>query len=238
MAQRYLADGNSIGINMKIHDIPKELRPREKALLNGISSLSETELLALVLGSGSRGHNVLEVAQNLLEQNGGLTQLSGKSFAVLTMENGISEARAFSLLAVFEIAKRIAALKPFDDVIEPEDLFERYKAKLCILEEEQMILLIFNRSKKLIREVMISKGKESSNIPSENQIINELIGVKGSKFVLLHNHPSGICLPSPDDMSFNMKIIERTKGTKYVLLDHLILTNNGYYSFKENGLLF
>lgn len=222
---------------MKIHDIPKELRPREKALLNGVESLTDTELLALILGSGSRGHNVLEVAKNLLEQNGGLFQLSEKNFAILTMENGVSEARAFSLLAVFEIARRIAHKKPYENQTDPEEIFEHYKVKLCSLKEEETTLLIFNRSKKLIREVLVAKGRESKNLPVRNEIINELMGVKGAFFILLHNHPSGVCLPSEEDMNFNRDISKSVHGTKFKLIDHIVIASSGYFSFKENGLI-
>lgn len=223
---------------MKIHDIPKELRPREKALLNGVGSLTDTELLALVLGSGSRGHNVLEVAQNLLEQNGGLVSLSEKTYAVLVTENGVSEARAFSLLAVFEIARRVTHKKPYEDMTNPDEIYEHYKVKVSSLSQEETTLLILNRSKKLIREVVISKGDESKNLPVESQIINELLGVKGAYFLLLHNHPSGICLPSKEDMNFNRDVLRSCKGTKFKLIDHIIVANNGYFSFKENDLMF
>lgn len=222
---------------MKIHDIPRELRPREKALLNGIESLTETELIALVLGSGSRGQNVLETAQNLLEQNGGLNELSKKSFAVLSKEKGISQARAFSLLAVFEIAKRIAHQKPYKSCISPDEIFKHYKVKLCSFDEERTYLLIFNKSKTLIREVLLAKGKEAQNVPVREQIFNELMGVNGSYYLLIHNHPSGICLPSSSDIAFNQSLIESSEGTKFTLLDHVILSSNGYYSFKDNGLI-
>lgn len=222
---------------MKIQDIPKELRPREKALLNGVESLTEAELLALIIGSGSRGHNVLEVAQNLLEQNGGLTQLSKKTFAVLTREKSVSEARAFSLLAVFEIAKRIAQSKPYKDSMSISEIYEHYKVKLCSFEDEHTYILIFNRAKKLIRETLLSKGKETQNVPSKEQVINELLGVNGTGFILLHNHPSGICLPSPGDMAFVRALEECTRGTKFMLIDNVIMSDEGYYSFKENSLI-
>lgn len=220
----------------RISDLPMEMKPREKALKMGISTLSNEELLALILCSGYKGKNVIELSRDILYEYQGFSGLANLHPETLCAIKGVSKAKALSLLASFEIAKRSLAEAPYMSLPDARSIYRHYSLKGALTEEE-LLFLAFDKTKKLRREKKLYSGDECSTFASQRGIIKEAVLSGFPYFAILHNHPSGKALPSCGEIEFTVKLKEKGKELGYSLLDHLIISKGGYFSFKENGLI-
>ena len=201
----------------KIAELPLECRPREKALKEGIVELSSEELLALLIGSGTKGHSALEIARDLLYACGGSAYLPNIGLPFLLSQKGLSLATALRLLAAFELGKRKEWVK-----------FDRSQ-------EEAWIFAFSSTGKPLGRE-LLAKGKGNWVALSPQAVVRSACAFGAGKILFVHTHPNGAPLPSNADLRFTAELLPLLKTLGLTLLDHLILSPMGRYSFKVNGL--
>lgn len=217
-----------------------EDRPREKLLNKGIQSLSDAELIAILLGSGSRELTAVELAKHILGSvQHNLGQLGKKNVHELMQFKGIGEAKAISLIAAMEIGRRrkIDDLTDKKKITASRDVFEFFQPLLCDLPHEEFWVLFLNRSNKIIDKLKISQGGISGTIIDVRIILKAALERLASSVILCHNHPSGNLQPSQADRSITDKLKEASKLLDIALLDHIIVTDTNHFSFLDEGLL-
>lgn len=221
-----------------IDDLPKQDRPRERLIAHGTASLSDVELLAILIGSGTSKINVFTIAKTLLKQYR-LDELKDISYEQLIQIQGIKQAKACQLLACFELAKR--SMKPFKTNIKwdtPKKIYDTLFSDFCFEKSEIVIVLYLNCKLKLLKKSLY-RGTNSFSIQlSYKDIIKEAVNYDAYGIVLIHNHPSGDTTPSRADLEATKSLFQLLNQLDILLLDHLIVSNQGYYSFEENGLFF
>ena len=220
----------------KIKELPKLDRPREKALRYGVNTLSDIELLTLLISSGYQGVNALEIATNLISEFNGLYNLSKAEIFELEKVKGIKDAKALNLSAIFELHKRLLT-KETENVenveVNAEYLYNKYKATLKSNHQEHLILIILNQSRKVIHEKTLYVGTEKNMCYSYRDIWRELYNHHGQYFYLIHNHPGHSSSPSKEDIIFTSELVIQSERLKTPMIDHLIIGENGYYSFQN-----
>lgn len=217
---------------MKIAAIPKGDRPREKAKEHGISSLSDAELIALLLGNGVSGASALEISYSLLQNHGGLPSLSRAPYAFLLNQKGLSEARCLALLAAFEIGRRANAS---GGKYTAERAYAYLKAQNLFCDHEQLLLFFLSRRGKILGQRLLSIGKEGEVDASPRRILSAVLASSSPSFALAHTHPSGSFLPSKEDLEAFASLKEQSRGVGVTLKDFLIASEEGYYSLEERN---
>ena len=215
-------------------------RPREKLYLQGAKRLSTAELVAILLGSGSRGESAVQLAQRILnDANNNLQQLGTMSIAQLKKYKGMGDAKAITILAAMEIANRRAATKVEDRprITCSLDSYNILSAQVADLQYEQFWVLLLNRSNQVMAKRLISTGGVASTVVDVKMVFQPAIELLASGIVLCHNHPSGNLQPSESDIDLTRKIKRSAEDLDIVLLDHIIISPNGYYSFVDEGVL-
>ncbi len=219
----------------KIKDIPKELLPREKALKYGISSLSDSELLALSLGKGTKELNVLGLSSKLLSGKT-LKDFKNITFEELIKIKGIGEAKALQILSIIEIAKRIENEEEKIVFSKPEDVFD-YVKYLSKERQEKLIALYTNTSNELLGEEVIAVGSLNVLRVLPRDIFFPAINLNAYGIILVHNHPNGYAKPSKEDIEFTKKIQELAVQLGFEVLDHIIVGKKDFYSFNQHNLI-
>lgn len=219
---------------MGIKDL--DVLPREKALMYGITSLSDVELVAIILRTGSKTENVLELSKRVVDTFNGLSFLKTATLSELCNIKGLKKTKAFNLLAIFEIAKRVNT--PIDLIITTS--FDAYKfmlPKFESFEQECFYALFLNNGNKVISFKLIAKGTNDLSFFDSNDVIRESIKVSSKRIILFHNHPSGMVEPSEFDILSTLKLKDQLKVFHISLVDHLIICEHNYYSMKDNNML-
>ena len=224
---------------MKVKELNKEERPREKALQHGIAALSNRELLALVLRSGTRSMSALELADEVLRHWSSMGDLGKANMQELMGLSGIKEAKAISLLAAFELRRRIA----FDEVLHapgihhPQDILEWVNQQIGFEQQEHFLVLFLNQKNQLISSRVMFVGTLTNASVHPREIFREAMQLGCAKILCVHNHPSGDPQPSSADISLTRSIEECGVMTAIPLMDHIIVSRNTYFSFAQKGLL-
>ena len=222
-------------------DIPNAERPYEKCLKQGAEALSDAELLAVLLLTGTKGENVLALAKRLLYQDGGagLLGIHQFSFQSLMKLKGIGKVKAVQILCLSELAKRLskASVEPRLRFSSSQSVAEYYMEDLRHRNQEVMKLLLLNSKAELIDETNISKGTVNASLVTPRELFVEALKKEAVSMILLHNHPSGDPTPSRDDILTTKRISECGLLIGIELLDHIIIGNNCYVSFQEENLL-
>ena len=225
----------------KIQDLSALDKPREKAERFGIETLKDEELLALIINVGTVGHSSLDIARDLLHDVRSLSGLINKPYQFFVSFKGLKAAKALTLAAAIEIARRISERQRlvYEEEIEitSDSLYQRYAFSLSSLNQENLVIVILNKNKQIIYETTLYKGNDNTIALSSRDIIHLLIVHNGYYFYLIHNHPDGCLSPSGDDIVFTKKIEEKARQIDVKLLDHLIIGKTGYYSFLHENLL-
>lgn len=224
--------------NIKLKDLSPEDRPREKLILKGRKSLSDSELLAIVIGSGSRTKTAVDLAQEILKNSqNDINRLCNLSYYDLIKFNGIGQAKAVSILASLELGRRRK-----DDGISlnlivksSNDLYEYLKSDFQELIHEECYVVLLNRANRILNKFQISKGGFSGTVVDAKIVFKIALDNHASSIILAHNHPSGSLQPSEQDKVLTEKIKSFGGMIDLPLLDHIIFTNNGYFSFLDNG---
>ena len=219
----------------KIDDLPTLDKPREKAARFGIETLSDEELLALIINVGTVGHSSLDIAREVLNDCHSLTALYNKPYQYFHSFKGLKRVNALKLAATIEIAKRMneKTRLVYEEKVEvnSDSLYQRYALSLVGQAQENFVLVILNKNKQIIFEKILYKGDDENVTISPREIIHLLVLHNGYYFYLIHNHPNNSLSPSVSDITFTEKINKRAEKIGVKLLDHLIIGQTGYYSF-------
>ncbi|MGP1403053.1 MAG: RadC family protein [Catonella sp.] len=223
----------------RIEDLPKDTRPFEKYQKQGIGMLSDVELLALILRTGTKKINCMELCRRVLAVGGGsLAGLYGKTEAELQKISGIGPVKAAEIICICELARRIARARHSYD--EPLDtaakIAEKYMEEMRHFKEEHVLLLLLDIKCRLIKELTISIGTINQSFLRPREVFVQVLKYEAVNFILLHNHPSGDPSPSKSDMIITDKIIEVARLIGIPLVDHIIIGDCCYISFREKGL--
>ncbi len=226
--------------SLNIKDWSPEDRPREKMLLKGTSSLSDAELIAILIGSGTANASAVEVAKKVLSagQNN-LHELAKMGVKELMKVKGIGEAKAITIVAALELGRRRrdvdAAEKP--KIGSSKDAYEILRGDLIDLPREEFWILLLNRAHRVIKKRRISEGGVSGTVADPKVIYKMALEELASAVVVAHNHPSGNLQPSQNDIDLTKKLKEAGKFLEVQLLDHLIVAGTKYFSFADEGFL-
>jgi len=221
-----------------IHDLPKEERPRERMVSFGEQALSTQELLQVILGRGVAGESVSVTAQKLLSKFGSLQKLSEASIEELSSIKGIGLAKATQIKAVFEIGHRLSTQIPSyksKELTDPKKVYQLIKGKLKDNRKERFYIIVLNSRNYSVAE--ISVGTLNASIVHPREVFAEAIKNNAASVIFVHNHPSGDCEPSEDDLTTTKRLLEAGKILGIDVADHVIVAKNNYYSFKDNGLI-
>ncbi|MBE6108198.1 MAG: JAB domain-containing protein [Erysipelotrichaceae bacterium] len=218
--------------------MPVSERPREKALRYGIERLSNRELLALLIRHGTSGCSALDIADDLLKN--GLLSLSRMKMKDLTAIRGIKEVKALELLAWFELSCRIACENIMEkDVVEnPEALIQWCMLELGSLQQEHFMAVFLNPRNEVISYKVLFTGTVDMSVVHPREVFKEAIDVCCSKLLVVHNHPSGYLEPSAADLMMTENLCNAGKMMKIPVVDHLIVSDTEYFSFREHGILY
>lgn len=220
----------------------KQERPREKFELFGADKLSDAELLALILRTGSRDISAVTLAEEILNLNlpgTGLEKLYHLSRKDLMEIHGIGRVKATQLLAVCELSIRLSKLKSRQQLSfsSPSSIARYYMAEFRSYRQEHLMLLLFDCKNHLIGERLISKGTVNASMAEPRDIFGEALNAGAAAIVLIHNHPSGDTTPSPADLSVTRRIFEAGELLGIHLLDHIIVAGSNYRSLKAEGFI-
>ena len=215
-----------------------EDRPREKLLLKGIDSLSNAELLAILIATGSRKESAVELAKKIFAKFDNSLNLLGKcTVDDLTEIKGIGQAKAITILSAMELGRR----RKISDVMEKKvirssmDTFHLFGSLLGDLPHEEFWVLLLSRSNKIIEKFRVSQGGVSATVTDTRIIIKQAILKLASGIILCHNHPSGNMQPSQSDIELTKKVKEACKLLDILVLDHVIVSEKSFYSFADEG---
>ena len=215
-------------------------RPREKFILKGRSSLSDAELLAIILGSGSRNESAVELARRILDSaSSSLVELGKYNLSELQSFKGIGEAKSIAIAAALEIGRRRRSqeINVKNKIASSNDAFELLHAELSDLNTEEFWIILMNRANKVIKKIRISSGGISGTVADLRVIFKAAIDNLASAIILAHNHPSGNLKPSQADINLTKKIKNSGNILDIPVLDHIIIAENSYFSFADEGLL-
>lgn len=224
----------------RITDWQAEDRPRERFLREGPERMSDAELLALLCGTGTTGVNVLELMQQILSDcHGSLALLGRLSVEELCRYNGIGKVKAITLLAACELGRRrsISSDDPRPRLTSSDLIYEQMRQKIQDKSVEESWVVLLNNSLKLIKTVLLSRGGMTETLVDVRVLLREALLAGATTIVLCHNHPSGQTRPSPQDDSLTKRVKEACQIVRIHLMDHLILTDQGYYSYADEGRL-
>lgn len=225
---------------LTIKRLAEEDRPREKLLLKGKSALSEAELIAILIGSGNRDQTAVELSQHILRQcENDLSNLARLSIKDLQKFKGIGEAKAISIVAALEIGRRRKEAEPVKKVkiSSSQDAFQLLHGDFMDLNQEEFWLLLLKRNNEVIKKEMLSRGGVSGTVVDAKIIFKRALEETASGLILAHNHPSGNLKPSQEDINLTKRIKEAGKSLDISVLDHLIIIDQGYFSFADENML-
>ncbi|HMQ60613.1 MAG TPA: DNA repair protein RadC [Flavilitoribacter sp.] len=215
-------------------------RPREKLMQKGSRQLSDAELLAILLGSGTRSETAVGLAQRLMNFVGNdLHELGRRSVRELTAIKGIGQAKAIAIAAALEVGRRRHAQPAREPTVirSSEDAFTAMAAQLFDLGHEEFWILLLNRGNHIIGKEQISIGGVHGTVVDAKIVFKKALQYQASAMILYHNHPSGSLDPSPQDIELTRKLTAAGKTLDINILDHLIITDKGYFSFTDHDLI-
>ena len=219
----------------------EEDRPREKMLTKGKAHLSEAELLAILLGSGSREETAVGLAQRILNAaDNNLHELGKRSIAELVAGfKGVGEAKAIAIVAALELGRRrqLSRIREKPQVTCSRDAFNAIAPLLMDLPHEEFWILVLNRANRILGREQISQGGTAGTVVDAKMVFRKALEAQASSIVLCHNHPSGNLQPSQADIDLTRKLKQAGETLDILVLDHLIVSESGYYSFADEGLL-
>ncbi|WP_258103953.1 DNA repair protein RadC [Marinoscillum sp. MHG1-6] len=226
--------------NFSIKHWAEEDRPREKLLLKGKASLSDAELIGILIGSGTKTLSAVDVAKIILHATeNNLNKLAKLSVKDLIKFKGIGEAKAISIVSALELGRRRKSETPTakPTIQQSRDVYEYIRPELLDLRHEEFWILLLKRNNEIIKKKRISAGGISGTFVDVRIILKSALEEMASSIILIHNHPSGNLKPSQADLSLTRKIKEAGATMDIPVLDHIIFTDNGYLSFADESLL-
>lgn len=234
MASRYAARDKGI------LSWAEEDRPREKLLHRGRTALTDAELIAILIGSGTRNKSAVDLSKEILASvENNLHELAKLSVLDLQKFDGIGEAKAISIVSALELGRRRKVGEPLkrDKITSSEDAYRVMQPYLMDQSVEQFWIILLNRANLVIKPELISEGGVSGTVADPKVIFKKAVDKLASSIILVHNHPSGNLTPSQADIQLTRKLKEAGNSLDLPVLDHLIFTDHAYYSFADEGML-
>ena len=228
-------DEQHVAYRARIRDLPATDRPRERLRDAGPSALSNQELLAILLRTGTRQENAVAVGERLLGRFDGLVGLARTSFAELCAEHGLGEAKAAQVQAALELGKRLVASQPEERPVirSPQDVSNLLQGEMGLLDREQMRVLILNVRNQVLGSAEVYQGNVHTAIVRIGELFSEALRQNAPAVILVHNHPSGDPTPSPDDIAMTKQAIEAGELLDIDVLDHVIVAQGRFKSMKS-----
>jgi len=219
--------------------VSDEIMPREKALEFGISYLSNSELLALIIKSAYRDRTVFELADEVIEKANGFMNLMSLSYEELTSIKGIKKAKALEIMAILEIAKRLSHIDHItrNQLDEPSKIVEWLRFNVGYSQQEEFFVIYMDGKGDILRSEVMYKGNRNSTAVGIDEIIRKAILQKASYILVAHNHPSDNVKPSAADIELTNKLYQSARMVGVPLLDHIIVGKSSYFSFKNHDML-
>lgn len=231
---------NNYRQSLNIKSWAEEDRPREKLLLKGKAVLSDAELIGILIASGTKDKSAVDVARDILGSVGNKLNILAKLTVKDLMKfKGIGEAKAITIVSALEIGRRKKEIEP-DKLVQisnAKNVYEAIQSHLEDLKHEEFWVLILNRRHQIIKKQLISSGGVSETVADPKIIFHVALQELASSIVLIHNHPSGNLKPSQSDLDLTRKLKKAGQVLDIPIIDHLIYTDNGYFSFADDGLL-
>ncbi len=220
--------------------MPENERPKEKLLRYGAESLSNPELLAIILRTGTKGENVLALSQRIISEFNGLNGILNASVKEMTEIKGVKESKASQMIAIAELFKRFNTYKSFNEfkrVSSPNDVASMLYGEMGTFNQEVLKLIILNTKNEIKKIKDVFKGSLNSSLVHPREIFNEAIRNSAASIIICHNHPSGDPTPSDEDIKVTTRLQECGEIIGIKLIDHIIIGRNIYVSLKEKGIL-
>lgn len=228
-----------IKYNCTIKELPVEFRPRERMISYGSEQLSASELLAIIIGSGTRDDSALTVAQRILNHPDGMGHLLGATVEELQQIKGVGPAKACQVKAAVELAKRIAALggeiRPV--IKSPQDIVDLLMEEMRFLDREHFKTVILNTKNQVLAMETVSVGSLNSSVVHPREVFKNPIKKSAAAIILVHNHPSGDPTPSSEDVAVTKRLVEGGKLLGIEVLDHVVIGDKRYVSLREKNLV-
>jgi len=222
-------------IKKTIKELPKVERPREKLMQYGPEKLSNSELLAIILRSGTKEENVIELANKILKRFSA-NELPNLTYNDLKDYPGLGPAKACEIVACFELGKRLLKDKKAEIYLTPKDVWEQLKDLHGLKKEHFVIFYLDSRNQEIKREI-ISVGSLNASLVHPREVFEPAVRNLAAQVILAHNHPSGDPEPSEDDLEMTKRLVEAGKILGIEIVDHIIITKTGFLSFKEKGVI-
>lgn len=221
---------------IRILDMQKEERPRERLIKNGAWALSDSELLAIILRTGSKQENVINLSQRILGEYN-IKQLSQINITQLMKVHGIKESKAAQIMACFEIARRLESFNTVEKpkISSPEDVYRRLFPRMREQKKEMFIELCLDTKNQILKEEVISVGSLNANVVHPREVFKLALTESAAHIIVAHNHPSGDPTPSREDIEITKKLVETGNIMGITVLDHVIIGDGRHFSLKEAG---
>ncbi|MCS7458727.1 DNA repair protein RadC [Paenibacillus doosanensis] len=225
--------------NLTLRDVPNEERPRERMMQYGAQALSNAELLAILLRTGTVQESAVHLAQRLLSQAGGLRNLVDMSLQQLTEIKGIGEAKGLQVQAGIELGRRLARSGMTETVTvrSPEDVSGLMMEEMRYLQKEHFVCLFLNTKNHVIGQETLSMGSLNASIVHPREVFRAAIKRSSASIICVHNHPSGDPTPSSEDVQMTQRLVEAGDIVGIDVLDHVVIGDRRYISLKEQGLM-
>lgn len=226
--------------HLSIKQWAEDDRPREKLLLKGKQALSDAELIAILLATGTRKETAVQLAQRILAEYGNnLNELAKLSVNDLKKFNGIGEAKAITIVAALELGRRRKDSDAREQTIVKTsmDVYKHISGRLSDLPHEEFWIMLLNRANRITKTELVSRGGVSGTVADVRLMLKSAVEHLASSIIIAHNHPSGNTRPSDEDIHLTKKIKEAGKLFDIALLDHIIVGENSYYSFTDEGII-
>lgn len=224
---------------LKIMDLPESERPQERLIRYGAEVLSNSELIAVILRTGTKKQNVINLSSFLLKERGGLNGLINSTYEELKEIDGIGIVKAAEIMALAEISKRFRSFKSGEDyrISSPKDAADYVMDEMKYLQKEHLRVIMLNTKNMVICSKDVSMGSLNSSIVHPREIYTEAIKRCSASIIICHNHPSGDPTPSLEDINITKRLAECGKIIGIELIDHIVIGDGTYISLKEKGVL-
>lgn len=226
---------------LTVKEMPADLQPRERARRFGIGALSNADLFAIILRTGTRGYPITDLCRDLMQMNQNLfLNLERLSREQIMEINGVGELKAMQIEAVMEIVRRYSRERVGDriQITGPNTIFDIMRPEIGNLPHEEMWAIFMNHRNQIIGKMRVSEGSATATVFDAKKIIRRALATHAEGVALCHNHPSGALMPSGPDDIITRKFKEACKALDLNFLDHLIVTTDGYYSYRDRSSIF
>lgn len=222
-----------------IKQLPHHERPRERLIQNGDEYLTDAELLGIIIRDGTSNYSAVDLAQKLLSEFGDFRRLSSVSIGELCKIKGIGPARAAQIKASLAIAKRFSTIsvKPLQQFKCSSDIFAHFHERLRGIKQETFLVVLLDNKNRIIKELPVSTGSLTSSIVHPREVFNPAIKESAASVIFVHNHPSGDPEPSKEDVQITHRLSEVGTIVGIKVLDHVIIGNERFVSFKDKGII-